>query len=69
MNNLSDFTIHHKTTIREAFKQETINKGGCVIVVDDNNNPLFQLYSILFRNGKITKESGEHPYRSLCFEK
>ena len=40
MNNLSDFTIHHKKTIREAFRQETVNKGGCVIVVDDDNKEL-----------------------------
>ncbi len=40
MRNPSEYLIHYKKTIREAFKQSTLNKGDFIIAVDDNGNIL-----------------------------
>jgi len=69
MNNLSDFTIHHKTTIREAFKQETVNKGGCVIVVDDDNKVLGIVSDGDFRRAIWKRVSLEEPIISIMNDK
>lgn len=69
MNNLSDFTIHHKKTIREAFKQETVNKGGCVIVVDDDNKALGIVSDGDFRRAIWNGVSLEGPIASIMNDK
>ena len=69
MNNLSDFTIHHKKTIREAFRQETVNKGGCVIVVDDDNKALGIVSDGDFRRAIWNGVSLEGPIASIMNDK
>lgn len=39
-NHLSKYTIHFRKTIREAFKQESLNKGKFIIVIGEDNKAL-----------------------------
>ena len=42
MDNPSFFTINHRKTIREAFKHEVFTKEQFVIVVDDEDNVIYE---------------------------